>query len=154
MCSPRNTGNINFSLWLTGRLSQGCPDIRKVYVFKVYMPFSCPIEGKVRGYGLSEYIHPLAEALPHGQVEQDCRTHPLLADQEIETGEDAPRVSSRWQVSFLAVKNVVKFSVTKFKPIFPGEIVRKVAPPKKVHHVFHSQNFKISSPCSSGTALV
>ena len=28
MCSPRNTGNINFSLWLTGRLSQGCPDFQ------------------------------------------------------------------------------------------------------------------------------
>ena len=29
MCSPRNTGNINFSLWLTGGLSQGCPDFQK-----------------------------------------------------------------------------------------------------------------------------
>ena len=28
MCSPRNTGNINFSLWLTGGLSQGCPDFQ------------------------------------------------------------------------------------------------------------------------------
>ena len=44
MCSPRNTGNINFSLWLTGGLSQGCPDFQKVYVFKVYVPFSCPME--------------------------------------------------------------------------------------------------------------
>ena len=42
MCSPRNTGNIKFSLWLTGGLSQGCPDFQKVYVFKVYVPFSCP----------------------------------------------------------------------------------------------------------------
>ena len=42
MCSPRNTGNINFSLWLTGGLSQGCPDFQKVYVFKVYVTFSCP----------------------------------------------------------------------------------------------------------------
>ena len=42
MCSPRNTGNIHFSLWLTGGLSQGCPDFQKVYVFKVYVPFSCP----------------------------------------------------------------------------------------------------------------
>ena len=42
MCSPRNTGNINFSLWSTGGLSQGCPDFQKVYVFKVYVPFSCP----------------------------------------------------------------------------------------------------------------
>ena len=42
MCSPRNTGNIDFSLWLTGGLSQGCPDFQKVYVFKVYVPFSCP----------------------------------------------------------------------------------------------------------------
>ena len=39
MCSPRNTGNINFSLWLTGGLSQGCPDFQKVYVFEVYVPF-------------------------------------------------------------------------------------------------------------------
>ena len=31
--------NINFSLWLTGGLSQGCPDFQKVYVFKVYVPF-------------------------------------------------------------------------------------------------------------------
>ena len=37
MCSPRNTGNINFSLWLTGGLSQGCPDFQKVHVFKVYV---------------------------------------------------------------------------------------------------------------------
>ena len=42
MCSPRNRGNINFSLWLTSGLSQGCPDLQKVYVFKVYVPFSCP----------------------------------------------------------------------------------------------------------------
>ena len=39
MCSPRNTGNTNISLWLTGGLSQGCPDFQKVYVFKVYVPF-------------------------------------------------------------------------------------------------------------------
>ena len=39
MCSPRNTGNMNFSLWLTGGLSQGCPDFQKVYVIKVYVPF-------------------------------------------------------------------------------------------------------------------
>ena len=39
MCSPRNTGKINYSLWLTSRLSQGCPDFQKVYVFKVYVPF-------------------------------------------------------------------------------------------------------------------
>ena len=43
MCSPRNTGNINFSLWLTGGLSQGCPDFQRVYVFKVYVHLSCPI---------------------------------------------------------------------------------------------------------------
>ena len=36
MCSPRNTGNINFSLWLTGGLSQDCPNFQIVYVFKVY----------------------------------------------------------------------------------------------------------------------
>ena len=42
MCSPRNTGSINFSLWLTGGLLQGCPDFQKVDVFKVYVPFSCP----------------------------------------------------------------------------------------------------------------
>ena len=43
MCSPQNTGNIDFCLWLTGGLSQGCPDFQKVYVFKVYVPFPCPI---------------------------------------------------------------------------------------------------------------
>ena len=42
MCSLRNAGNINFSLWLIGRQSQACPDFRKVYVFRVYVPFSCP----------------------------------------------------------------------------------------------------------------
>ena len=42
MCSPRNTGNINFSLGSTGGLSQGCPDFQRVYVFKVYVPSSCP----------------------------------------------------------------------------------------------------------------
>ena len=42
MCSPRNTGNTSVSLWLTGGLSQGCPNFQKVYVFKVYVPFSCP----------------------------------------------------------------------------------------------------------------
>ena len=42
MCSPRKTGNINFSLWLTGGLSEGCLDFQKVYVFKVYVPFSHP----------------------------------------------------------------------------------------------------------------
>ena len=42
MCSPRNTGSISFSLWLTGGFSQGCPDFQKVFVFKVYVPFSCP----------------------------------------------------------------------------------------------------------------
>ena len=30
MRSPRYTGNINFFLWLTGGLSQGCPDFQKV----------------------------------------------------------------------------------------------------------------------------
>ena len=39
MCSPRNTGNINFSLWSTGGLFQGCPDFQKVYVFKVMCLF-------------------------------------------------------------------------------------------------------------------
>ena len=43
MCSPRSTGSINFSLWLTGGLSQGCPDFQKVYVFRVYVPVSCPM---------------------------------------------------------------------------------------------------------------
>ena len=47
MCSPRKTGNINSSLWFTGGLSQGCPDFQKVYVFKVYVPFSCPSLGLV-----------------------------------------------------------------------------------------------------------
>ena len=52
MCSPRNTGNTNFSLWLTGELSQGCPDFQKVYVFEVYVPFSRPINGDKKGVSI------------------------------------------------------------------------------------------------------
>ena len=37
MCSHRDTGNINYSLWLTRRLFQGCPNIQKVYVFTKFM---------------------------------------------------------------------------------------------------------------------
>ena len=33
----------------------------------------------------------------------------------------------------------------KFKPIFPGGKLSENLPPK-IHHIFHSQNFKISSP--------
>ena len=47
MCSPRNTGNIHFFFWSTGGLSQGCPDFQKVYVFKVYVPFSCPKKARI-----------------------------------------------------------------------------------------------------------
>ena len=42
MCSPRNTGNINFYLWLTGGLSQGCPDFQKVYVLPSLCAFFLP----------------------------------------------------------------------------------------------------------------
>ena len=48
MCAPRKTGNINFPLWLNGGLSQGCPDFQKVYVFKFYVPFSCPTIQKLK----------------------------------------------------------------------------------------------------------
>ena len=51
MCSPRDTGNINFFLWLTGQLSQGCPGFQKVYVFKVYVPSSCPNESRFPATG-------------------------------------------------------------------------------------------------------
>ena len=44
MFASKHTGNLDFSLWLTGGLSQGCPDFQKVYVFKVYVAFSCPID--------------------------------------------------------------------------------------------------------------
>ena len=37
MCSPRNTGTINFSLWLTGGLSQGCPDFIKKFMCSKFM---------------------------------------------------------------------------------------------------------------------
>ena len=57
MCSPRNTGNINFSLWLAGGLSQGCPDFQKVYVFEVYVPFSCPNFKKSLGMPTLEKNH-------------------------------------------------------------------------------------------------
>ena len=58
MCSPRNTGNINFSLWLTGGLSQGCPDFQKVYVFKVYVPFYYPNYSEENGLHVEEKIAP------------------------------------------------------------------------------------------------
>ena len=40
---------------------------------------------------------------------------------QIKLGEDAPRLNSRWQICFLAVKNVVTFSVKICMPIFPGQ---------------------------------
>ena len=44
---------------------------------------------------------------------------------------------------FLAVKNVVKFAVTNFKPFsFLVKIDQKIPP--KIHDIFHSPNFKIS----------
>ena len=61
MCLPRNTGNINVSLWLTGGLSHGCPDFQKVYVFKVYVPFSCLIIGN--GSEMSEQKEFVRQAL-------------------------------------------------------------------------------------------
>ena len=56
------------------------------------------------------------------------------------SGQDAPRVSSRWQMSFLAVKNVVKLSVTKFKPIFLGKNRQQFA---TKNPQLHFQFFKI-----------
>ena len=47
-------------------------------------------------------------------------------------GEDAPRVSARCQISFLAVKKMVKLSVTKFKPLF-DEKLTTFATPKPPH---------------------
>ena len=44
MCSPRNTGNINFFPLVNRRVVPWCPGFRKVYVFKVYVPFACPTE--------------------------------------------------------------------------------------------------------------
>ena len=61
MCSPRNTGNINFSLWLTGGLSEDCPDFQKVDVSKVYVPFSCLKLGEL---SLRGQIFPLRENFP------------------------------------------------------------------------------------------
>ena len=68
MCSPRNTGNtgINFSLWLTGGLSQGCPDFQKVYVFKVYVPFCCPTKSRELHESMSEKLicnHAVTESI-------------------------------------------------------------------------------------------
>ena len=51
-------------------------------------------------------------------------------------GEDAPRVSSRF---FLAVKNVVKFSVTNLKPVFFFQKILTEILPSKSHQIFHSQ---------------
>ena len=66
MCSTRNTGNISFSLWLTGGLSQGCPDFQKVYVFKVYVRFSCLKIGRRKFFPLKDNF-PLRIAFPFPQ---------------------------------------------------------------------------------------
>ena len=71
MCSPRNTGNIEFSLWLTGGFSQGCPDFQKVYVFKVYVPFSCPITACVaEACAVRPIFAPVAVELLEGVMKQ------------------------------------------------------------------------------------
>ena len=44
-----------------------------------------------------------------------------------------PRVSSRRQIAFLIVKNVVKFSMTKCKPISLGKTDRKLAAKNSPH---------------------
>ena len=67
MCSPRNTGNINFSLWLTGGLSQGRPGFQKVYVFKVYLYRA---NGRGRFGGQTAGAHP--KASPRAQVASLC----------------------------------------------------------------------------------
>ena len=46
---------------------------------------------------------------------------------------------------FLAVKNVVKFSVTNLRPICPGKVDRKVAT-KNLPHFSFAPKFKMSSP--------
>ena len=58
-------------------------------------------------------------------------------------GEDAPRVSSRWQISFLTVKNVVKFSVTDLKLFLLGENSQKICHQKPTTFFTpqNSQNF-------------
>ena len=73
MCSPRNTGNINSSLWLTGGLSQGCPDFQKVYVFKVYVPFYCPIKIVVVMGSIS--CVDVNRRCSHGKVEASHNAH-------------------------------------------------------------------------------
>ena len=67
MGSARNTGNTNFSLWLTGGLSQGCPDFQKVYVFKVYVPFSCPIIGNFGHQQILENLQSLRRLGRHAK---------------------------------------------------------------------------------------
>ena len=44
-------------------------------------------------------------------------------------------------------------SVTNLKPFFPGEKLAENLPPR-IHHIFHSKISKLSSPCTSETALV
>ena len=68
------------------------------------------------------------------------------------SGEDGPRVSSRWQISRLAVKNVVKFSVTNLKPFFPGEAWQNICHQNPRHSSL--PKFQNSSPWTSGTARV
>ena len=74
MRSPRNTGNINFSLRSTGGLSQGCPDFQKVYAFKVYVPFSCPNIGEhtIRGRQLSHRVSTLVAQIARCNRDVRC----------------------------------------------------------------------------------
>ena len=78
MCSPRNTGNISFSLWLTGGLSQGCPDFQKVYVFKVYVPFSCPSLALISVENCM-IVKPLWPLYQSGLRHQQCPAYLALA---------------------------------------------------------------------------
>ena len=78
MCSPRNTGNINVSLWLTGGLSQGCPDFQKVYVFKVYVSFSCPIEVRIMFQKWPHHIIPKDVPIDISLLQTGFLNSPLL----------------------------------------------------------------------------
>ena len=66
MCSPRNTGNINFFPLVNRRVVPGLSRLlnKKTHVFKVYVPFSCPWRGVGRkgwrrvGKGLADLLAP------------------------------------------------------------------------------------------------
>ena len=142
MCSPRNTGNINFSLWLTGGLSQGCPGFQKVYVFKVYVPFSCP--NSENQFLNSESCSENTSELPGGPKD---RKNSFSLDRLKKPFPHARKNHSRLKLSFLVRKFHSRSKISIPGPVFlqPGRgQIEKTILDRKFHSEIKILNFSIS----------